>query len=86
MPHHQTLQHGGFATYPYPPPAYPSSTDSDSMDSFSAEVQAFSDQNQNTEEQFLVGDLDLEQLDPWRRNVHSPIPRITETITQGVFC
>jgi hypothetical protein len=56
------------------------------MDSFSAEVQAFSDQNKNTEEQFLVGDLDLEQLDPWRRNVHSPIPRITDTITQGVFC
>ncbi len=85
MPHHQTLQHGGFATYPYPPPAFPSSTDFDSMDSLSAEVQAFSKQNQITEEQFLVGDLDLEHLDPWTRNVHSPIPPTADTITQGVF-
>jgi hypothetical protein len=37
------------------------------------------------EQFFVVGDLDLEQLDPWRRNVPSPMPRITDAITQGVF-
>jgi hypothetical protein len=96
MPHDQNLQHGGFVSYPYPPPAHPSSTDSDSMDSLSTEAHPFGDHNQHqhqhpdqnsaTDEQFFVGDMDLEQLDPWRRNVPSPMPRITDTITQGMFC
>jgi hypothetical protein len=97
MHHHQNLQRGGFAAYP----PYPSSTDSDSMDSVPGAASApngFADQNQNqnqnqttaadvdTHEFFVVGDLDLEQqLDPWRRNVPSPMPRITDAITQGTF-
>ncbi|PMD29508.1 hypothetical protein L207DRAFT_236541 [Hyaloscypha variabilis F] len=94
MPRQQNLQHSGFA--PYPPPIYPSSTDSDSLDSMSTEAHPqhdFGDQhhsnNNNSsstaDEHFFVGELDLEHLDPWRRNVPSPMPRITDAITQGTF-
>ena len=93
MPRQQNLQHGGFA--PYPPPLYPSSTDSDSLDSMSTEAHPqhdFGDQHHNNnsssstaDEHFFVGELDLEHLDPWRRNVPSPMPRITDAITQGTF-
>ena len=88
MPRQQNLHQGGFM--PYPPPLYPSSTDSDSLDSMSTEAQPghdFGDQQQHaTDEHFFVGELELDHLDPWRRNVPSPMPRITDAITQGMSC
>ena len=84
MLHHQNLQLGGFVGYP----PYPSS--SDSMESLPREeagaAEGFGDQTTPADSEFFVGDLDLEQLDPWRRNVPSPRPRITDAITQGTSC
>jgi hypothetical protein len=91
MQQQQNLRRG-FAAYP----PHSSSTDSDSIDSLpgggaSASVSArnvFGDHTATADrnEFFVVGDLDLqEQLDPWRRNVPSPMPRVTDAITQGMF-
>jgi hypothetical protein len=85
MSHHRNLQHSGFVPYPSHHPVYPDSIDSDSRDSLPTKVGPFGDENTVTDEHFFVGDLDLEQLDPWRRNVPSPRPRIADAITQGMF-
>lgn len=85
MSHHQNLQHSGFVPYPSHHPVYPDSIDSDSHDSLSTKVGPFGDENTATDEHFFVGDPDLEQLDPWRGNVPSPMPRIADAITQGMF-
>ena len=77
MPHHQNLQPGGFVRYP----PYPSS--SDSMESEAGSANGFGERTNNADNEFFVGDPDLEQLDPWRRSVPSPMPRITDAITQG---
>ncbi|KAH8751446.1 hypothetical protein BGZ57DRAFT_934498 [Hyaloscypha finlandica] len=84
MSHHQNLQHSGFVPYPSHHPVYPDSIDSDSHDSLPTKGRPFGDENTVTDEHFFLGDLDLEQLDPWRRDVPSPMPRIADAITQAL--